>query len=97
MPAGGIEAVAVVAGVAAAAALITWGVWTARLARHERRMGERLTYGDVPELPPEAVSGDRQRRGAARWGGVSGSSGQPPESYATHHGSHSHDGEARNR
>jgi hypothetical protein len=49
-------------------------------------------YGDVPELPPEAVSGG-QRRGAGR-GGASGKSGQPPEGYATHHGSHSHDGEA---
>lgn len=60
--AGIIESLAVIFGVAAAAGLITYGVYTARLARHDRRMADTFT-GDCFGWPPEGVADGRETAG----------------------------------
>lgn len=62
--AGILESLAVIFGIAAAAGLITYGVYTARLARHDRRMADSFT-GDCLSVPPEGEwTGRRSLAGA---------------------------------
>lgn len=63
MSAGILESLAVIFGVAAAAGLLTYGVYTARLARHDRRMADSFT-GDCLNVPPEGVSRSTELSGA---------------------------------